>query len=240
VRLDGSAPQKERQQLVTRFQTEAACRLFVATNAGATGLNLQAANTVMNVDLPWNPAVLEQRIARAHRMGQQRQVQVFVLVTEETIEEGLLRTLSQKQKLSLAALDANSDVTKVDFESSMDEMRSRLEILLGAQPIAPVDESVRRDRELETVQLAAQRERVSAAAGEMLGAAFQFLGELTLPAADAHAARGLASDLRNRLGECVEPDENGRPRLTITLPDSSALDALAQSLAKLLLVRKEG
>ena len=81
------------------------CRLFITTNAGSTGLNLQAANTVINVDLPWNPAVLEQRIGRAHRMGQKQPVQVYVLVTEETIEENLLTTLSAKHDLALAALD---------------------------------------------------------------------------------------------------------------------------------------
>jgi SNF2 family DNA or RNA helicase len=70
VRLDGSIPQRKRQQLVHQFQRDPACRVFLKTNAGSTGLNLQAANTVINVDLPWNPAVLEQRIARAHRMGQ--------------------------------------------------------------------------------------------------------------------------------------------------------------------------
>lgn len=94
VRLDGSVPQKKRQQLVHRFQRDSACRLFIATNAGSTGLNLQAANTVINVDLPWNPAVLEQRIARAHRMGQKNPVQIYILVTEDTIEEKLLTTLS--------------------------------------------------------------------------------------------------------------------------------------------------
>jgi len=62
-------------------------RVLLTTNAGSSGLNLQAANTVINVDLPWNPAVLEQRIARAHRMGQARPVCVFVLVTEQTLEE---------------------------------------------------------------------------------------------------------------------------------------------------------
>ncbi|MQA92971.1 MAG: helicase, partial [Gemmatimonas sp.] len=90
VRLDGSVPQKNRQRLVDRFQRDAACRLFITTNAGSTGLNLQAANTVINVDLPWNPAVLEQRISRAHRMGQKNPVQVYLLVTEDTIEEKLL------------------------------------------------------------------------------------------------------------------------------------------------------
>ena len=64
VRLDGSVPQKKRQELVHEFQTKPDCRLFLTTNAGSTGLNLQAANTVINVDLPWNPAVLEQ-----HRPG---------------------------------------------------------------------------------------------------------------------------------------------------------------------------
>ena len=79
--------------------------MFLTTNAGSTGLNLQAANTVINVDLPWNPAVLEQRIARAHRMGQKNPVQVYLLVTEGTIEEKLLATLSAKPGLALAALD---------------------------------------------------------------------------------------------------------------------------------------
>jgi len=105
VRLDGSVPQKKRQALMHRFQNDGGCRLFVSTNAGSTGLNLQAANTVINVDLPWNPAVLEQRIGRVHRMGQKRPVQVFLLVTEETLEESLLTTLSAKQELFLAVLD---------------------------------------------------------------------------------------------------------------------------------------
>ena len=76
-------------------------------------MNLQAANTVINVDLPWNPAVLEQRISRAHRMGQQQPVQVFVLVTEDTMEEKLLTTLSAKHELALAALDVDSEVDAV-------------------------------------------------------------------------------------------------------------------------------
>jgi len=62
VRLDGSVPQGKRQTLVSRYQSDPKCRFFLTTNAGSTGLNLQAANTIINVDLPWNPAILEQRI----------------------------------------------------------------------------------------------------------------------------------------------------------------------------------
>ena len=103
-------PQKDARPWWTASAKTRTAGCFITTNAGSTGLNLQAANTVINVDLPWNPAVLEQRIARAHRMGQQQPVQVYVLVTEGTIEEGLLNTLSAKHDLALAALDLDSDV----------------------------------------------------------------------------------------------------------------------------------
>jgi SNF2 family DNA or RNA helicase len=141
VRLDGQVPQKKRQQLVHEFQNDPRCRAFLTSNAGSTGLNLQAANTVINVDLPWNPAVLEQRIARAHRMGQKQPVQVYILVTEQTIEENLLATLSAKHELALAALDVESKVNSVDLHSGIEELKRRLEVLLGAKPEAPVDES---------------------------------------------------------------------------------------------------
>jgi SNF2 family DNA or RNA helicase len=136
VRLDGRVPQNKRQDLVNHFQRHPRCQLFLTTNAGSTGLNLQAANTVINVDLPWNPAVLEQRIARAHRMGQQRPVQVFVMITENTLEDRLLATLSAKHELALAALDPDSDIAEVELTTGMDELKRRLEILLGAKPEA--------------------------------------------------------------------------------------------------------
>lgn len=238
VRLDGSVPQGKRQQLVNRFQSDPKCQLFLTTNAGATGLNLQAANTVINVDLPWNPAVLEQRISRAHRMGQSQPVQVFVLVTEETIEEKLLATLSAKHELALAALDASSDIEKVDLATGMDELKRRLEVLLGAKPEAPTDESVKADRRQEA-ELLARRERVAAAGGELLGAAFNFLGELMSEYRQTPASQQLAGDLRNRLTECIQEDEDGRQRLTVTLPDRAALDKLADSLSRLLAVGKD-
>jgi hypothetical protein len=239
VRLEGSVPQIKRQPLVNRFQTDPQCQLFLTTNAGATGLNLQAANTVINIDLPWNPAVLEQRIARAHRMGQKQPVQVYVLVTEETIEERMLTTLSAKHELAVAALDVDSDIEQVDLCSGMEELKRRLEVLLGAKPEAPLDESAKAEREQEAEWLA-RRERVAAAGGELLGAAFHFLGELVGEAKETPATQQLTTDLRSRLTECVEDDPSGKPRLTVTLPDRSALDNLAQTLARLLAVGTQG
>jgi SNF2 family DNA or RNA helicase len=234
VRLDGSVPQRQRQELVHRFQTSPECRVFLTTNAGSTGLNLQAANTVINVDLPWNPAVLEQRIARAHRMGQSQPVQVYVLVTEQTLEENLLTTLSAKKDLALAALDPASEIDQVDVASGMQELKSRLEVLLGAAPEAPVDETARQQAEETTRKLAdGHRDRVAAAGGELLGAAFKLLGELVAPAASA-PPNELVSTVRNGLNACVEDGADGAPRLTISLPDRGSLEGLAQSLAKLL------
>jgi superfamily II DNA or RNA helicase len=239
VRLDGSVPQKERAELVHKFQTDPNCKLFITTNAGSTGLNLQAANTVINVDLPWNPAVLEQRIGRAHRMGQTQPVQVYVLVTEGTIEESLLQTLSAKKDLALAALDPEASVDTVDMVTGMDELKGRLEVLLGARPIAPLDETMKHEAEAQQRQAAERRrERVAAAGGELLGAAFKFLGELVANQSDKPPDKGLTSDLQNRLAECIEEDSNGRARLTVTLPDRAALNHLAEALAQLLAVGK--
>jgi ERCC4-related helicase len=242
VRLDGSVPQKQRQALVHEFQTDPSCRFFLTTNAGSTGLNLQAANTVINVDLPWNPAVLEQRIARAHRMGQSQPVQVFVLVTEGTLEESLLKTLDAKRDLALAALDANSDVDTVSMTSNVTDLRARLEVLLGAKVEAPVDEKKRR-REEEALQSASaaelpRRESVAAAGGALLGAMVQFLGALAPQAQAAAPPPDMIDEVRQSLRECVDVDESGKAKLTLTLPDASAVDQLAQLLARLLVKQK--
>jgi len=245
VRLDGSVPQAARQPLVNRFQRDPRCTLFMTTNAGATGLNLQAADTVVNVDLPWNPAVLEQRISRAHRMGQKRPVHVYILVTERTIEEGMLSTLSAKQTLALAALDPDSTVKEVSLTGSIDELKRRLEVLIGEKPAAPVDEikatRVRADAD-------ARKETVARAGGEMLGSAFRFIGELLGEAGGAAAAAPVAGPggqpgvaaggqvherMKALLSECMERTEDGGWRMSVKFADSAALDSLADVMARL-------
>jgi superfamily II DNA or RNA helicase len=239
VRLDGSVPQKKRPELVSAFQDDPDCKLFLTTNAGSTGLNLQAANTIINVDLPWNPAVLEQRIARAHRMGQQQPVQVYILVTEQTIEENLLQTIAAKKDLALAALDAESEVDEVRTASGMEQLKSRLEVLLGAKPEGLVDKSQQTEQQ-ESLQEITQdrRERVAVAGGELLGAAFKFLGELA--ATSAPPPDETVAKLRAGLAACVTEDPTGKSTLTVTLPDMGALDGLANALAKFLSMGSQG
>jgi superfamily II DNA/RNA helicase len=223
VRLEGSVPQKQRAELVARFQSDPRTRVFLSTNAGSTGLNLQAANTIINVELPWNPAVLEQRIARAHRMGQARQVSVFLLVTEDTLEENLLATLTAKRDLALAALDAESDVSEVEVRTSTEDLKRRLEILLGAKPEAPIDRVA--------VERAAVAPNVADAGKALVRAALSFLTELG-QANDER--RGGAGALGAIVDPKVETDAAGRRRLSIAMPSEDELDALARGLLGLL------
>jgi superfamily II DNA or RNA helicase len=106
VLFHGEVPGDKRGALVDRFHEDPGCRLFLSTDAGGVGLNLQhAAATVVNMDLPWNPAVLEQRIGRVHRLGQTRGVQVVNFVAQASIEEGMLSVLAFKKSLFAGVLD---------------------------------------------------------------------------------------------------------------------------------------
>src|SRR5436189_1546281 len=105
VLFHGGVPSHKRSDLVDQFRDDPKCRLFLATDAGGVGLNLQHASVVVNMDLPWNPAVLEQRIGRVHRLGQRRAVQVINFVARGTIEEGMLSVLKFKKSLFAGVLD---------------------------------------------------------------------------------------------------------------------------------------
>jgi hypothetical protein len=109
VSFHGGVPAEKRPELVQRFRDDPACRVFLSTDAGSTGLNLQHASTLVNMDLPWNPAVLEQRIARIHRLGQARPVQIVNFVAKGTIEEGMLSVLAFKRSLSEGILDGGNN-----------------------------------------------------------------------------------------------------------------------------------
>jgi hypothetical protein len=88
---------------------------------------------VVNLDLPWNPAVLAQRIARAHRHGQPRPVNVVNLIAKGTIEERMLDTLAAKRAVFDAALNEDSTVTDLSFKDAGQGVLQRLEVLLGAR-----------------------------------------------------------------------------------------------------------
>lgn len=115
LRLHGGVPTSKRGALIGQFHSDDAVHVFLSTDAGGTGLNLQCASVVVNLDVPWNPAVLEQRIARVHRLGQAAQVQSILMVAADSYEERVLGFVHGKRELFDNVVDpqAEGDVVGV-------------------------------------------------------------------------------------------------------------------------------
>ena len=128
----GSVPQQNRRREIRAFHDDPNCRLFLSTDSGGVGLNLQIASVVVNCDLPWNPAKLEQRIARAWRKHQKRPVTVVNLIAEDTIEHAMLGTLANKMNLSEGVLDGSEESLKsARLKSGTEATLARLNQMLG-------------------------------------------------------------------------------------------------------------
>ncbi len=140
-------PQDRRRAEIARFKRDPECRLFLSTDSGSVGLNLQAASVVINLDLPWNPAKLEQRIARAWRKNQMRTVDVINLVTEDSIEHSMLHVLSQKQALADGVLDGDGDLKAMVLPSGrrafVDRVAAMMEPVAEPAPEPPQERSLR-------------------------------------------------------------------------------------------------
>ena len=156
----GSVPQLRRRAEIQRFKNDQGCRVFLSTDSGSTGLNLQSASVVINCDLPWNPARLEQRISRAWRKHQTRPVTVIHLVSEGTIEQRMIETLKTKQALAEGVLDLRGDLSKLALTSGRQTFLSRLQQLLGPSVIGLRAEEIKPlpfDRSLAFAQAAREK-----------------------------------------------------------------------------------
>jgi hypothetical protein len=115
--LHGGVPSDRRPALLEAFHDDPGIRVLLSSDAGGVGLNLQVATYIIHLDLPWNPARLDQRVARSHRLGQTRGVSVTFLCAETGIERGIEGTLSGKRAVRSAALDPSSEVEELDAPS---------------------------------------------------------------------------------------------------------------------------
>ncbi|MFS8951313.1 DEAD/DEAH box helicase [Streptococcus oralis subsp. tigurinus] len=104
-KITGSTPAQDRQEMTKIFNQGERDIFLISLKAGGVGLNLTGADTVILVDLWWNPAVEAQAIGRAHRMGQERKVEVYRLITRGTIEEKIQELQEQKRHLVSQVLD---------------------------------------------------------------------------------------------------------------------------------------
>lgn len=127
VHLHGGVPTHKRSELMDKFADDDSVQVFISTDAGGVGLNLQAATVLINMDMPWNPAILDQRIARIHRLGQQQKVQIFLLLAEESYEQRVAGLVRGKRDLfdNVVSSDATEDVVGVSkkmLETLVDDL----------------------------------------------------------------------------------------------------------------------
>lgn len=156
VFFTGREGQRRRTQNIVEFHDDPKTRLLFASDAGGVGLNLQrAANGCINLELPWNPAVLEQRIGRIYRLGQKRPIDVFNLVTENGIEARIAGLVATKRALFDGLFDGKSDAVTFEHAGSF---LSRIEKVVEVPEVpevkgsddGAVDDTLE-DRELETI-----------------------------------------------------------------------------------------
>lgn len=119
VQLSGKVAVKHRGMLVKKFETDPNCKIFLSTEAGGSGLNLQMSDTVINFELPWNPAKKNQRIGRIDRLGQlSKQLTVINLITRNSFEMKIASGLTLKQNLFDGVLSTDKGPDVVDFSAS--------------------------------------------------------------------------------------------------------------------------
>jgi hypothetical protein len=127
VHLHGGVPTSKRGELMDIFKDDDSCQVFVSTDAGGSGLNLQSASVLVNIDIPWNPAVLEQRNSRIHRLGQTNKVQIILMIAQDSYEQRVYQLVNNKQDLFDNVVDPEGTedivgVSKKALESVVDDL----------------------------------------------------------------------------------------------------------------------
>lgn len=157
VSLHGRVPAEDRGKMLVDFANDQACKVFLSTDAGGVGLNLQSASLLINLDIPWNPGVLEQRIGRIYRLGQERNVHVINLISAETIEHRMLGTLAFKSAMAAGVLDGGDENIFLDAERFKKFMENveQLTDITSDEAFAPESVATDTEEDLEAIPDAA-------------------------------------------------------------------------------------
>lgn len=217
--LNGTVPSKKRKDLFDRFNNDAQCRIFLSTDAGGVGLNLQAGSMLFNMDLPWNPAVLEQRIARIYRNGQKNNVNIINFVAKGTIEHNMLGKLKFKTALSEGILD-NGESNIFIGDSKFSVFMQGIEDLVGDENMTETTDSFAD----EVIEKAMDRKEKEAAAQTFENDDDVVTKEPAQPS-EKPSAETAASNLVNTASSFLS-------QLTSVLSDAAATDNLVKSLTR--------
>jgi SNF2 family DNA or RNA helicase len=146
--LHGGIPGKKRGDLYANFTNNKNCKVFLSTDAGGIGLNLQSAAYMINLDIPWNPAVLEQRIGRIYRLGQKKNVSIINLVSQGSIEHRMLDILKFKKGIAAGILDGGDNDIFMGESKFKQFMQSVESVTSGLTDIS-TSYNVNEEREIE-------------------------------------------------------------------------------------------
>ena len=240
VSLHGSVPSRNRGALMEKFRRDADCRVFLSTDAGGVGLNLQTASAVVNFEPPWNPARLEQRIGRVHRLGQAHPVHVVHLLTKGSIEERVWETLKLKKSLFAGVFDSPTGEVRFAALGRKSVLQAVKEIFAN-QPGRPkplVDQPAAKAMPIQSVPgsipssvppaaapaAAPSFSEFEQAAAGLIEIAVRFLESLAAVTQDAPAGEPFSSLVS------LDPRTN-RPVLSIPLPRSVDQNRLVRALS---------
>jgi SNF2 family DNA or RNA helicase len=224
----GQERTRRRTQNLVDFHDDPQAVVLFLSDAGGVGLNLQkAANACINLELPWNPAVLEQRIGRIHRLGQKRPIDVYNLVSRACIEERIAGIVADKRALFRGLFEGSSDEIKFERSSALLHV---LERLVAEPPSTPKPADVATDAVMAEAEAAGMEveQMVEAANPQDTGISME------TPLAPAAVAMSPApvAQLFNALR--VERGADGSLRIEAPPQAASALAALFDGMARLL------
>jgi len=221
---------KRRTQNLVDFHDDPQAAVLFLSDAGGVGLNLQrAANACINLELPWNPAVLEQRIGRIHRLGQKRPIDVYNLVSRGCIEERIAGIVADKRALFRGLFEGSSDEIKFERSSSLLHVLERLVV-----PAAATAESSGEAPEGDAVASEVEQ-MVSDAEPAKPDAIVGTLSDDALPLAPPALAVDTAAPVRQLFDALrVERGADGSLRIEAPPAAASALVSLFEGMARLL------
>jgi SNF2 family DNA or RNA helicase len=229
--LHGGIPGADRGKLFDIFNNDPECRVFLSTDAGGVGLNLQAASLLINLDIPWNPAVLEQRIGRIYRIGQKRNVSIINMVSTGTIEHKMLGVLSFKKGLSEGILDQGDDAIFMGdskfkvLMNSVEEMmvpdssmagQSLIEEFDESQPFTPV--FIGDDDEIQHEKLPEEVPSQAGTPADLIQTGLSFLGKLSQTLSSPEATQKLVSSIMQK------DEKDGKTYLKIPVENEKVIE----------------
>jgi superfamily II DNA or RNA helicase len=233
VLFHGGVPGPKRKDLIQQFKEDPDCRLFLSTDAGGVGLNLQTASAVVSMDQPWNPAVLEQRIGRVHRLGQHRPVRVVHFIAQGTIEEGMLGLLAFKKSMFAGVLDGGDNEvflggTRLNqFMQSVEKATGAIPEKMPAEP----DRIASREQSKPAKQQPPDSTPREAAWADILSSGMSLLEKISGALSVGKPQKGSsAKSVALPRGLLATDESTGKPYLKLPLPKPELLEKITDLL----------